>query len=186
MQTSKTNRVCPGIILCLCTAIAVLGGVRWLLRTHRVVDRAALPAGNAANELRPTNSCPPSACRPTADFSTPEAFPTLPSTVYAERIPSSEDLQWETFEKQYGIHEQSGSLILQRMQAAQYNADALLFSLQKAATMNFPLRNMTPDDLDNPLFCAVRDGEFKTEVSTHDKQTGTAFVGVKLVFPVGN
>jgi hypothetical protein len=72
------------------------------------------------------------------------------------------------------------------MQAAQYDADALMFSLQKVATMNFPLRNMTPDNLDNPLFCAVRDGEFKTEVSTHDKQTGTAFVGVKLVFPVGN
>jgi hypothetical protein len=112
------------------------------------------------------------------------------AALVAQRIPSPEDQRRQKFEEEYGVHQQTDSPVVQAVLGTQYRIDDVLFNLQEASVHEYPLCPGSGDaqaiDTDNPLLVVLRDAKVKTVISTHDKQTDSRFVGVKLVFPVGD
>jgi hypothetical protein len=106
------------------------------------------------------------------------------------RIPSPGDQRRQKFEEEFGVHQQTDSPVVQAVLGAQSRIDDVLFTLQEASVHEYPLGTGTGSteviDSDNPLLVVLCDAKVKTVISTHDNQTGSRFVGVKLVIPVGD
>ncbi len=109
----------------------------------------------------------------------------------ALRVLSPSDQRRQKFEEEYGVHQQTDSPVVETVLGAQSQIDDVLFNLQEASVHEYPLGgtgsgNTEAIDSDNPLLFVLRDAKVKTVISTHDSQTGSRFVGVKLVIPVGD
>ncbi len=108
----------------------------------------------------------------------------------AQRVLSPSDQRRQKFEEEYGVHQQTDSPVVQTVIGAQSRIDDVLFNLQEASVHEYPLGigsgNTEAIDSDNPLLFVLCDAKVKTVISTHDSQTGSRFVGVKLVIPVGD
>jgi hypothetical protein len=103
--------------------------------------------------------------------------------------------RWEAFEREYGIHQKNPSWFLSMLQSAKYELDKLSFGAKETARrLEFTYDIGSPTSASGtsakpqyslPLFGRFGHAQLKTVLTEHDRQTGTAFVGLKLSIPFG-
>ena len=112
--------------------------------------------------------------------------------------------RWEKFEAEFGLAEKSPSLLKSSAESAKYQLDRTTFavndfvwSVENALSFDYGFRNPTPGhdgtndtarampQLPIPMWDAVQNARFKSDIDLNVPR-GRAFVGVKLVLPIGN
>jgi hypothetical protein len=102
-----------------------------------------------------------------------------------------------SFEREYGMGEESASRFGKALQAAKYGLDKMCFTAQEAAKkleFKYDTAEASSGVLGGdagepqyqlPVFGRFSHAQLQTVVSVHDPQTGQTFFGVKLTVPFG-
>ena len=107
--------------------------------------------------------------------------------------------RWEKFEAEFGIHEKDPSLIKGSIESAKYRLDRTVFALNEfvqnvedALSFDYGLRSLATNESTRaasaspiPLWDAIENARFKSDINL-DMPGGRAFVGVRLVLPIGD
>jgi hypothetical protein len=111
--------------------------------------------------------------------------------------------RWEKFESEFGIRQKDPSFVKSSMESAKYSLDKSVFALNEFVqnvegrlSFDYPLRSLgrpaTPNNSSRPtsnspipLWDAVGNAHFKSDIDL-DAGRGRAFVGVRLVLPIGD
>lgn len=111
--------------------------------------------------------------------------------------------RWEKFEAEFGIHEKDPSLIKGSIESAKYRLDRTVFALNEfvqnvehALSFDYGLRTLGRGSSTSesaravssssiPLWDAIENARFKSDIDL-DVPGGRAFVGVRLVLPIGD
>jgi hypothetical protein len=108
--------------------------------------------------------------------------------------------RWEKFEAEFGIQQRESSLLRASVQSAKYQLDRAVFAMQEivdtvesALEFDYPIGRWAASDAgrgggqprsSNPLQDALLNARLQSDIDL-SVPTGRAFVGVKLVLPVG-
>lgn len=197
MKTGRRRNVKCGIAVAvgvLVTAITNVATARCaaaeateprLLVYH--IDPAVLQTNAAPLQLRLSLETRPQ---------TPSSFPhwQIPAT---SRTSTSLE-RWQSFESEYGIQGKETSPVLSTVRSAKYQLDRTAFAVQEfSRSLEFdykvsdlwkePAPNRSPTrNYSDPILDAVENMRLKSQVNLIDKQTGSAFVGLKLSMPIGD
>jgi hypothetical protein len=117
---------------------------------------------------------------------TGSAVPELPIELSPKRQ------RWEQFEREFAVETPTNSLVKATLTSAKYRLDRTVFALQTwvedfedAVSFNYNVRQFLhrsrTDSLPWPK--ALQDARLKSDVDIH---TGGAFVGIRLVLPLGD
>jgi hypothetical protein len=111
--------------------------------------------------------------------------------------------RWEKFETEFGVREKDPSLIKGSIESAKYQLDKTTFALNEFVqnvedtfSFDYGLRTLGRGDNTNessrvassspiPLWNAIENARFKSDIDL-DVPRGRAFVGVRLVLPIGD
>ena len=111
--------------------------------------------------------------------------------------------RWEKFEVEYGILQKNSSLVKSSLESAKYRLDKTTFAVnefvhgvQDAFSFDYELRSLGRGTHTNestriassssiPLWDAVENARLKSDIDL-DVPGGRAFVGVRLVLPIGD
>ena len=105
--------------------------------------------------------------------------------------------RWLQFENEYGIQQKNPTRIGRMLQTAKYGLDKMTFTAQEAARrleFTYDIGGPSPTVSDGltanpgyslPLFGKFGQARLKSVLTEHDPQTGTPFIGLKLVIPFG-
>jgi hypothetical protein len=122
--------------------------------------------------------------------------------VQAPRKPSTSGERWEKFDAEFGSPFKDPSLIKGSMESAKYRLDRTLFGMQElvqdvqnAVSFDYELRSLshsssstnrlTASSVPIPLWDTLEKARFQSDIDLN-MAAGRAFVGVRLVLPVGN
>lgn len=122
--------------------------------------------------------------------------------VQAPRKPSTSGERWEKFEVEFGIPYKDPSPIKGSMESAKYRLDRTLFGMQEllqgvqnAVSFDYELRSLshsssstnhlTTSSVPIPLWDTMEKARFQSDIDVN-MGAGRAFVGVRLVLPIGN
>jgi hypothetical protein len=111
--------------------------------------------------------------------------------------------RWEKFEDEYGIRQKNPSLVKGSLESAKYRLDKTTFAMnefvqgvQDAFSFDYELRSLGRETRTNhtpraassssiPLWDAVENARLKSDIDLN-VPGGRAFVGVRLVLPIGD
>ena len=122
--------------------------------------------------------------------------------VQAPRKPSTSGERWEKFEAEFGIPYKDPSLIKGSMETAKYRLDRTLFGMQEfvqgvqnTVSFDYELRGLgyslsstnhpAASSVPIPLWDTMEKARFQSDIDLN-MAAGCAFVGVRLVLPIGN
>lgn len=122
--------------------------------------------------------------------------------VQAPHKPSTSGERWEKFEAEFGIPHKDPSLIKGSMEAAKYRLDHTLFGMQEfvqgvqnIVSFDYELRSLgrsssstdrpAASSVPIPLWDTMEQARFQSDIDLN-MAAGRAFVGVRLVLPIGN
>jgi hypothetical protein len=111
--------------------------------------------------------------------------------------------RWEKFEDEYGIHQKNPSLVKGSLESAKYRLDKTTFAVNEfvqdvedALSFDYELRSLgrearaedsprsaAPSSI--PFWDSVENARLKSDIDL-DVPRGRAFVGVRLVLPIGD
>lgn len=119
------------------------------------------------------------------------------------RRPLTQGERWEKFEAEFGLKEKNPSWFKGSLESAKYRVDKTTFALnefvqnvENALSFDYGLRPASGRDGTNtvtrgaagspiPLWDAVQNARFKSDIDLN-VPGGRAFVGVRLVLPIGD
>ena len=119
------------------------------------------------------------------------------------RQPLTQGERWEKFEAEFGLKEKNPSLFKSSLESAKYRVDKTTFALnefvqnvENALSFDYGLRPAGGRNGTNtatrgaatspiPLWDAVQNARFKSDIDLN-VPGGRAFVGVRLVLPIGD
>ena len=111
--------------------------------------------------------------------------------------------RWERFEAEFGIRKKEPSLVKGSIESAKYRLDKTVFAadefvqgVEKTLSFDYELRTLgrgiasnkssrVPSSPPIPLWGAVENARLKSDIDL-EMPGGRAFVGIRLVLPVGN
>jgi len=156
-----------------------------------------VPSSFLAASAAPTNFIASIEAAPAIDGEEPALLMKRPP----QRLTEGE--RWEQFEAEFGLKEKNPSLFKGSLESAKYRVDKTTFALnefvqnvENAFSFDYGLRpaagregtNTTSRAAANspiPLWDAVQNARFKSDIDLN-VPGGRAFVGVRLVLPIGN
>jgi hypothetical protein len=191
----QTPRLLAGVVMCL----AVLSLVT-TARTQEPKQRLLaeyVPSSVLVEALAPTNSASRSGGVRTLDGNPPFRSMHEPS-----RAHTAGD-RWEQFEAEFGIREKAPSLVKGSLESAKYGLDKTVFTVnefvqdvQDRLSFDYELRSLgratnpnesprTASSSTIPVWDAVENARLQSDINL-DAARGRAFVGVRLVLPIGD
>jgi hypothetical protein len=107
--------------------------------------------------------------------------------------------RWEKFETDFGVSDKDPSLVKGSLESAKYQLDRTLFGMKEfvqEVSFDYELRNMGgtpcpathsgPSSAPISLWDCVEQARFKSDINMNVLDGGGAFLGVRLVLPIGN
>ncbi|HUI05718.1 MAG TPA: hypothetical protein VL486_01800 [Verrucomicrobiae bacterium] len=191
----QANRRLAAVATC-CALLAAVTSARAEEPKQRLLAEY-VPSSMLAEPLLSTNSAEGRAVVNVIDGET---------AVRSIRAPSPERTdgdRWEQFQTEFGIHKRDSSLVKSSLQVAKYRLDETVFvvnefvqNVEHKFSFDYELRSLgqpanssvsSPVAASSPipLWDAVQEAHFKSDINL-DTARGHAFVGVRLVLPLGD
>ncbi len=191
----QTHHWVAAAVICL-AALAVVTAARTEEPRQRLLAEY-VPPSVLAGSLTPTNSVTGDGIVKTVDGETVVRSMEAP---YREATAGD---RWEQFETEFGIRKKNPSLVKGSLESAKYRLDETVFAanefvrnVQDKLSFDYELRSLgwaansnessrATSSSSMPLWDAVENAHFKSDIDLN-APGGRAFVGVRLVLPIGD